>query len=240
MIDTHCHVLDLAPAAVESLRRSGTLVVGATRTSEEFARLQVSFPAARWLRPAIGLHPELVGRLPAGEIHRFEQALAGTSYVVEVGMDGSSRDPGLLKMQRSTFERVLEMCAGRKFVSVHARRAEVEALDVVNSYGRPVVFHWFTGGPRILDQVLSARHLVAVNSAMVRSTRVRELVASIPREQVVTESDAPFASRSQHPAADLESVYAFLGATWGESFAAVSRQIAQNVLRLIPSDERQG
>src|SRR5438876_10061230 len=102
MIDTHCHVLDLSPSAIESLRASGTLVVGATRNSGEFARLRGSFPSASWLRPAIGLHPELVGRLPSGELRRFEEALVGTSYVVEVGLDGSRGDAALLRAQRAT------------------------------------------------------------------------------------------------------------------------------------------
>lgn len=98
MIDTHRHVLDLSAVATESLGARGAVVIAATRDSAEFSRL----------------HPELVGRLPPGELQRFEAALLTTSYVVEVGLDGSRGDAALLIAQQRTFERVLELCAGRK------------------------------------------------------------------------------------------------------------------------------
>jgi hypothetical protein len=75
--------------------------------------------------------------------------------------------------------------------------------------------------------------LSSADVAMLRSSRIRQLIKTTPRDQVVTETDAPFAVRPERLIASLDEVQRFLAEAWDIERDDAVRQVAKNVRRLV-------
>jgi TatD DNase family protein len=69
-------------------------------------------------------------------------------------------------------------------------------LDLIESHlpaqkGR-VVLHWFTGSKAEARRAAELGCYFSVNAAMFRNDRGRDLVATLPSDRLLTETDAPF------------------------------------------------
>lgn len=117
-VDFHCH-LDLYPdpgAVAAEAERKGVRTLAVTTTPRAWPREREMFLSLRYVRPALGLHPELVAE-HAHEIGLWERYLEDTRYVGEVGLDARPRGRPSLPEQKVVFRRILEVCAehGEKF-----------------------------------------------------------------------------------------------------------------------------
>lgn len=196
LLDTHCHV-DLFPdpsALVKEIERLRVYTIAVTNTPSVFARLVEIVGASRYTRPALGLHPELAVERQR-ELPQFAALLPQTRYVGEVGLDYQSNVEADRVTQRRVLSAIIDQCdaAGGKVVTVHSRRA---AEDVVDAFGQRFrghyILHWYSGGVRALRRALANGAYISVNPAMARSKRGRALIAEVPRDRVLTETDGPF------------------------------------------------
>jgi len=90
MIDFHCHV-DLYPdpaAVVAECERAGVHVLSVTTTPSAWHGTLALAPASKYIRTALGLHPELAHERH-GELALFDRLLPETKYVGEIGLDHS-------------------------------------------------------------------------------------------------------------------------------------------------------
>ena len=80
---------------------------------------------------------------------------------------------------------------------MHSRRAVAEVLALLASkrmvdQSNRLILHWFSGSARELAMAAAAGAYFSVNHRMLRSTKGQQVVASIPQDRVLTETDAPF------------------------------------------------
>ncbi len=196
LFDTHCH-LDLYPDygdVVSEIERAQIYTIAVTNAPSVFRRSSQIAEGSRFVKTAIGLHPELVGQR-YGELSLFTELLEETRYVGEVGLDFVSRDQRDRDLQKKAFGTILERCAdyGDRFITVHSRRAASEVVDMVgNAYPGTVVLHWYSGSSKVLERALEYGLLFAVNPAMLSGEKGRQLVAKIPLDRLLTETDGPF------------------------------------------------
>jgi TatD DNase family protein len=196
LFDTHCH-LDLYPdydGVIDEIERARIYTVAVTNAPSVFRRSSQIAEGTRFVRTAIGLHPELVGQR-YGELGLFAELLGETKYVGEVGLDFVSQDRRDRDLQKKAFGAILQRCAdlGDKFITVHSRRAAADVVDMVgSSYPGTVVLHWFSGSSKVLERALEYGLLFSVNPAMLTSAKGRQLVAKIPLDRLLTETDGPF------------------------------------------------
>jgi TatD DNase family protein len=111
-VDFHCHI-DLYPNPNEvaaDAERKGVRTLAVTTTPRAWPREREMFAGLRYVRPALGLHPELVAER-AHENRLWERYLDETRYVGEVGLDARPRGRASLPQQKAVFRRVLEVCA---------------------------------------------------------------------------------------------------------------------------------
>lgn len=224
-LDTHCHV-DLYPdpaALLRQIEQQRIYTVAVTNTPSVFSRLCDMVGTGRYVRPALGLHPELAVQRHR-ELPQFATLLPRTRYVGEVGLDYQTGVESERATQRRVFASIVEQCnsAGGKVVTVHSRRA---ADDVVDAFGAgfrgTYILHWYSGGVRALRRALSNGAFISVNPAMMRSDRGRALVAEVPRARVLTETDGPFVTMGSAAVptaatpADVRGVVVELGLLWG-------------------------
>lgn len=196
LFDTHCH-LDLYPDygnVIDQIERARVYTISVTNTPSVFRRSSQIAERARFIRTAIGLHPELVGQRYR-ELDLFTELLGETRYVGEVGLDFASQDLRDRELQKKAFGTILDRCAdyGDKFITVHSRRAAGEVVDMVgNAYPGTVVLHWFSGSFEVLERALEYGLFFSVNPAMLASEKGRQLVAKMPLDKLLTETDGPF------------------------------------------------
>lgn len=237
-VDTHCHV-DLSPrpaALVRSLDANRIRTIAVTNAPSVFAHTEELAKNSRYLLPAIGLHPELVAT-HHGELDRFWSCLERTRFVGEVGLDYSTPDGKLRARQRRVFAAILERSAksGDKIITVHSRRSASDVIATIGDrFPGTVILHWFTGSQRELERAVRIGCYFSINRAMLDSGRGRGLVASIPQDRVLTESDAPFVRSSPTEPGPLSviSTTKALSALWRTGHEEAANTIAATFTRI--------
>lgn len=239
LIDFHCH-LDLYPnpqAVAQEAARRGAYVLSVTTTPSAFEGTRKLAPAGSRIRTALGLHPEIAVQRES-ELGLFEELLAQTNYVGEVGLDGSKPHRSTLDRQGAILSEILSMCAraGGKTLSLHSRGATSLLLDVLESEplaGTPVL-HWFSGTERETERAAEMGCWFSIGVPMLRSERGRKAVAKMPVDRILPETDGPFGMVNGQPCYPWEAmgVISLLEPIWCLSQADVSERLVSNFRHL--------
>jgi TatD DNase family protein len=220
-VDTHCHV-DQYAKPLEVLKRAeatGTVTVAVTELPSGFQRLALRLGSRRLVRVALGMHPLRAAAASPMDLALFAELLDQTDYVGEVGLDGSQAGRASLRSQVSVFEHLLQQPrVKRKVLTVHSRGAEAETIERLSQAGVTAILHWYSGALKHIDVAASAGLWFSVNPAMLRSHSGQRIVAALPPERVVTETDGPYAKLGGRPCepSDIPSVVTGLARAWGE------------------------
>lgn len=234
-VDTHCH-LDLLPDPRQALDgATNTIVVAVTELPSRYRLLSTRFRGEPRVRVALGLHPLRAATAGALEEGLLVRQLDGTDYVGEVGLDFSKHGRETQRVQLRVFERLLaEPTLRRKVVSVHTRGADLAAIQRLQEARVRAILHWYTGPRGLLDDALSAGMYFSINPAMLRSEKGRAVIAALPIDRVLTESDAPFATTNGAPSdpRDIASVVATLATKWDMTVDNAREVVHENFLSL--------
>jgi TatD DNase family protein len=209
IIDSHCHLHDATFRDVrEALRQAqafdvwGVVAVGCDPASNE-RTLAVAAASPKSVWPAIGLHPDWA-HLTDEDVERVEaQVVEHHARIVALGevglpwysLDDAADVPGLMARGRARFDRMLALAARYDLaVSLHAPHgAAVGALDALRRHGiERAVFHWHKASADITRAIVGAGYFVSVGPEVVYRQRDREMVAGVPIEALLVESDAPW------------------------------------------------
>lgn len=236
MIDFHCHV-DLFPSperAVDEIDRAGTYVLSVTNTPKAFPKTAQISKGRKRIRTALGLHPQLVSERH-GEVGLFRRLLGETRYVGEIGIDGGDDHAQHLDLQKEIFDEILEACAkiGGRVMSIHSRHASgevIEALGKRREAGVPIL-HWFSGPLSHADKAVEIGAWFSVGLPMLRSKRASSIIKRIPRDRILTETDAPFASTAgeHYPATAVLEALTALSRLWDCDEAETRKQLHSNL-----------
>ena len=199
LVDLHCH-LDLYPdhvAAVAQRERERVFTLTMTTTPKAFPRNKQLADRTKYVRAALGLHPQLVAER-AQELPIWKEYLPSTRYVGEVGLDAGRRFYKSFEQQKSVFAEVLDACAsaGDKIISVHSVRCAKVVLDMIEARlpvgSSRVVLHWFTGSAAEAQRAAEMGCYFSVNVEMLRNDRSAKIVHSLTKGRILTETDGPF------------------------------------------------
>ncbi|MCK8480980.1 Qat anti-phage system TatD family nuclease QatD [Psychroserpens algicola] len=200
--DTHFH-LDLMPNPIEvvkQIEKSKIYTIAVTNSPEVFHYTESIAKNTKYIRPALGLHPELVGERYK-EIKRFIELIDRTKYIGEIGLDNSDKPLSDYKKQIEVFEKIIASCADYedKILTVHSRRAESDLLDILgNDFPGRVILHWYSGSIKNLEKAISRGYFISVNYQMTKSIKGQKIIDCIPSNQILLESDGPFISRGNN------------------------------------------
>lgn len=236
MIDFHCHI-DLFQNPLDVLagvEARGVHVLAVTTTPKAWRGTRKLIGDRARVRIGLGLHPELVPERH-GEVALFAHLLTEARYVGEIGLDGSPHMRGSFALQDATLRRMLGHCAdfGGRVMSLHSRRAASGVLDALEANpdaGTPVM-HWFSGTGRELDRAISLGCWFSVGPNMLNGIRGRALAAAMPRDRVLTETDAPFAASKGGPLMPWDAWLALpvLAELWSCDIDQVAEQLTRNL-----------
>jgi TatD DNase family protein len=229
----HCHLdryNDPRKVASEA-EKAGVTIVAVTNLPSHFLLGKEPASMLKNVRLSLGLHP-LLAPHSKQERDLFAQLVPATSYIGEVGLDFSKDEQKMKEEQITSFEFVLELVKRKgKIISIHSRRAEEAVLSrLQNSSVSPAIFHWFSGTEVVLRKILDAGHFLSVNSAMLKSGKMRALLARVPPSRCLLETDGPYTmtgtqkSRPVH----VHHVVSELSDLWRTSVDEVQERIQSN------------
>jgi TatD DNase family protein len=98
-----------------------------------------------------------------------------------------------------------------------------------------VVLHWFTGSKSEARRAVELGCYFSVNAAMMRNDRGRELVAGLPADRLLTETDAPFTKIDGCPSRPTDVIIAVdeLAKLHGRPQEQIARTLANNLRTLL-------
>lgn len=241
-VDFHCH-LDLYPdheAAIARAEAARVYTLTVTTTPKAWPRNHALTKDTRYVRAALGLHPQLVGER-GSELPLWEKHLVETRYVGEVGLDAGPRFYKSFEAQKRVFRTVLERCAeaGGKILTVHSVRSAPTVLEMIEAHLPPtrgaVVLHWFTGSRTDARRATALGCFFSVNAEMTRTDKGKMLVADLPLDRLLTETDGPFTQANGRAAepSDVGAAVSAIAASRGLSVEKVSRAVRLNLQSLL-------
>lgn len=248
LADSHCHI-DVAAfdgdrgAVLERARRVGvdTIVVPATDASG-WDRLAQVCREHEGLHAAFGLHPMALDAHREEDVAALRQRLRqGRACAVgECGLDFWQGD-GDAERQRHFFRAQLELA--REFdlpVIVHARRA-LDAVTAMLRRAGPLrgVVHSFSGSLQQAEQLWRLGFLLGIGGPITypRARRLRAIVASMPIEYLLVETDSPDQPGAEHRGqrnepANLPAVAEAVAELRGAAPEEIARRTRDNCRRL--------
>ena len=203
--DTHAHLNherfrdDLAAVADRARRAGVTRVVNvgydleSSRAALQLARAHADMWAT------CGVHPHDAARLAPGDVEQLK-ALAREQRVVAIGETGLDfyRDLSPREVQARVFRALIAVALGLELpLVIHVRDAHEEALRIVEGEGAGRVggvFHCFSGDWSAAQRCLEAGFHIGVDGPVTypRSEELRDVVAHVPLDRLLLETDCPY------------------------------------------------
>lgn len=231
MIDVHCH-FDMAinpEKYISDNEENRVITIGMTNLPSHFKIGIDHVKKYKYIRLALGLHP-LLAKDHSKEYSMFLKYVDETSYIGEVGLDYSQEGISTKEIQLKSFKYVLDCVKGKsKILSLHSRRAEKDVLDLLLENNiQNAIFHWYSGSISTLNKIVDAGFFFSVNSDMLQSERGKKIIATIPKEYVLTETDHPFIKES-----NILNIHKWLSNIWCISLREVDLVIESNFKMLV-------
>lgn len=182
----------------------------------EIARTYAKRPGVPKIFATAGIHPHEARLADEAALEKLDGLLGedGVLACGEIGLDyfyeHSPRD-----MQRAVFGRQMAIAAGRrKPIVIHCRPSEVsgsassdawdDTLDVLDrnwkGTGLGGILHCFTGDLRHAQLAIEMGFLIsfAGNVTFPKAQALRDVMAQLPLEKMLIETDAPFLAPAPH------------------------------------------
>jgi len=195
-LDVHMH-LDLfgdIEDIVQHIEKYKSYTIAVTNLPYLYDRAIRKISDQKYIRVALGLHPELIEQYPE-QISPFFERLEYCRYIGEIGLDFSKNNSKSKVLQIDTFKKIIKDCNdyGNKILSIHSRQAEKEVIEIIgSSIHNKIILHWYSGNMTELSKAIKNNYYFSINGNMLSSKKGREIVNKIPLNKILIESDAPF------------------------------------------------
>jgi TatD DNase family protein len=254
LVDVHCHLDAPAysdvPAVCQQSRQAGVTVTVAAGTglqsNARILALQEQQPGQVWA--ALGLHPErrdssweeLDAVLAQVQAHRQRVVALGEIGLPHYALLDQRMTPEQAREREAMLHTLLQ--AAVRFdlpVVLHTpHAASAVALEIVQRYQPPgALFHWHKGSPETTAALCQAGYFLSVTPEVCYRERDRQLVQAVPLQNLLLESDGPWAYSGEFhgqltTSALVARVAAEVAQLKGVSLAAVQEVTTTNAYRL--------
>jgi TatD DNase family protein len=239
MIDVHCHIdLYKNPFVIANENEKKHIsTIAVTNLPSHFELGYSHLKNFKYIRAALGLHPLYANKHSSSEMKRFIDLAKKTSYIGEIGLDFSREGIATKTKQIQSFRHVLTHISDRpRFITLHSRRAEPTVLQILEEFSiKGTVFHWYSGSLSFLKEIVAAGHYFSVNPAMLQSSNGCKIIAKIPQDRLLTETDGPFVKIGDKivTSQDVSLVQKYLCSVWNCTYEDVERKIKENFNRVL-------
>jgi len=198
--------------------------------------------AYSYVYATVGVHPHEAKSLTDAGLEEIKHLCAHEKVVAlgEIGLDFhydfSPRD-----VQRHWFKRQLQLAYGIDMpVAIHSREANQEVFDVISeSPVRSGVLHSFSGDAQLAVAYVNLGFHIGISGVVTfdKSGQLQAVVAAIPLEKILLETDAPYLTPAPFRGKRNESQYLTyvaeaIAKIKGIDAETVCKQTSQNVKNL--------
>ena len=209
LIDSHCHLDDdrfderrqdvIAQAAAVNVTR---MVIPAT-TANRWEKVKQVCEGHDGLYPAYGLHPMFIEQHQVNHLRELDEWLEREQPIAvgECGIDfyDSRVDE---KWQLQLFREQLQLANNHRLpLIVHVRKAMDEVISLLRKQARfGGVVHSFSGSQQQAQQLhgIGFKLGIAATLSFERAQKLRKVVAAMPDDALLIESDAPDQPGANH------------------------------------------
>ena len=224
MIDSHCHINDEAFSEnpgeyVKEAEKAGVfqfLVVGCNRESSEQA-VEIS-NQNKGCFAAVGIHPSDAKFAKEGDLERIKELAKDKSVIAigEIGLDYYwDKDEEVKKQQKEYFKKQIEIANELSLpISIHCRDGIEDCLQILRE--NPVkmggIMHCYAGSLESAKDFIKLGFLLGFGGTVTfkNSVRPKEVVANIPSDSYVLETDAPYLAPDPFRGKENHSKYLYL------------------------------
>ncbi len=224
LVDVHAHmdwegVLDDIDGVVARAGEAGVKVIIAQGVGKDSNRKVLELSREYdIIRPALGIYPPDALAEEEGAGHRSFDIAGEIGFIRsqdpfaigEVGLDlKNGKD---LEVQEDVFRKLIDIAKEKDIpVIVHSRKAELQAIDVLEESGyKKVVLHCFNGRKNLIKRAADLGFYFSIPANIVKSEHFQNLVRLVHVSKLLTETDTPFLSpfpgRMNEPAFVVEAV----------------------------------
>lgn len=162
-----------------------------------------------------------------------DQAVA----IGEIGLDHHWVPEPFWKRQEDIFRQLVQVAMEADLpIIIHTRKAEARTLEVLRELGAPRVnWHCFSSRLKLAKRIAEAGHYLSVPANARRSETFTGLLRSVPREQLLLETDCPYLSPepgTRNEPCNVAGTCAYASEIWETSPEAAQLQLEENFERL--------
>jgi len=256
LFDVHAHLTSpkLAPRESEVLANAASagltsiLVNGLNPTDNEAVRALAA--RAPIVKPCFGFYPvdtvladmDAMGKkyprdVPACTTEdgiAWVREHASEAFAIgEIGLDGYWVPKELWDKQEQAFRALIEIALEHdKAIIIHTRRREKRTLEVLDEMGvKRVDWHCFSGKSGLAKQIAERGHFLSIPSNARRSEGFTRMISSLPRDQILLETDCPYmpavVGEDSEPA-HVAGTAQYAAELWNVSLAEAQAQLERN------------
>ena len=162
---------------------------------------------------AVGIHPENCGDFEPGMIDQLRQMAKNPRVVAigEIGLDYYWAENPPRELQQEVLRRQLRLAEELGLpVIIHDRDAHGDTLEMVREFPRVRgVFHCFAGSAEMARELIKMGWMLSFNGAVTfkNAKKAPEVVAAVPLEKLMIETDAPYLTPVPHRGERNDSSY---------------------------------
>ncbi len=162
---------------------------------------------------AVGIHPENCGDFEPGMIDQLRQMAKNPRVVAigEIGLDYYWAENPPRELQQEVLRRQLRLAEELGLpVIIHDRDAHGDTLEMVREFPRVRgVFHCFAGSAEMARELIKMGWMLSFNGAVTfkNAKKAPEVIASVPLEKLMIETDAPYLTPVPHRGERNDSSY---------------------------------
>lgn len=236
IIDVHAHADFLSEEKLVEIQKdkkirlviSNSVNLNSCKKNLEFSRKYSK------IRLAAGLYPE--EDLTIAEYSKFEKFVRkNKKEIIAIGEIGIDKIEKLnFELQKEIFINQLNLAKKLGLpVIVHSRKAEKEALDILEDYkdNLKIILHCFSGNFNLIKRAVELGFSFSIPANIMRSEHFQKMAGEIPHERILTETDSPLLSpykeMKNEPSFIKESIKKF-SEIWNISEDKVEKIIEEN------------
>eukprot|EP01132_Coremiostelium_polycephalum_P000229 gene229-306_t len=205
-IDTHAHLYDPAYATDRAYMIERMIQVGISKillpnidigTIEPMLQLESQYP--QLFASMIGIHPCYVQENTLKQLYQIEDWLNKHPFIAigEVGIDLYEARGKYQDLQQEVFEIQVGWAKQHQLpLSIHTRHALQETIKILEKHqngGLTGVFHCFGGTIAEAEQIINLGFHLGIGGVITfKNSTLSQVVAHIPLEQLVLETDSPY------------------------------------------------
>jgi TatD DNase family protein len=218
LIDSHCHFDDrrFDQDRSDAWQRAqdvgvSTQIIPAV-TAADWPRVKETCSSHNGLYAAYGLHPMFCHQHQSNDLQNLKQWIENEQPVAigECGLDFYIENPDK-ELQQGLFQAQLEIANEYNLpVIIHARKAVENVINTLYKYpGLRGVLHSYSGSLQQANRLIELGFLLSFGGPVTypNASRLRQLVAELPLDSIMLESDSPDQPDIEHQGQRNEPSY---------------------------------